>query len=220
MNLFLENKKSISEEDDEIQEYIEEFKQEEEEGGLAGLLKNNIFFDISKLGTTFLGMGMGALKDIYNKTINREQDEAEREEERKKLDEIERKQQRKDAIKFFKAQVSRIEIVREGQLQFIYFPILPFCKMMPNELNNEFRENVTRTSTKTKLAALMGNSDNLTRVMKHEERLRLIFEKYQLLGYIATNIHKWEQIAFIVACAINVIILFSYSDFYITDAQK
>lgn len=64
--------------------------------------------------------------------------------------------------------------------------------MMPNEVNNQFREEVTRTSTKTKLAALMANSDHMIRVMKHEERLRLIFEKYQLLGYIATNIHKWE----------------------------
>lgn len=88
--------------------------------------------------------------------------------------------------------------------------------MMPNEINNGFRENVKRTSTKTKLASLMGHSFFMIKVMKHEERLRLMFDKYKMLGYLARNIKKWEQIAFIIACMINVIVLFSYSDFYVT----
>lgn len=94
VNLFLENKKIIDEEDDEIQEYIDEFAKEEEEGGLVGLLKNNILFDISKMGTAFLGIGMGALKDIYNKALNKD-DEALREEERQQLKELEKKEKRK-----------------------------------------------------------------------------------------------------------------------------
>lgn len=110
--------------------------------------------------------------------------------------------------------------MRDGSLQFIYFPILPFCKMMPEEINNDFRENVKRTSTKTKLSSLMGKSFYMIKVMKHEERLRLMFDKYKLLGYLAHNIRKWEKIAFIVACTINIIILFSYSEWYVTPQQK
>jgi len=113
VNLFLENKKAVSEEDDELQEYIEEFASVEQDEGLTGLLKNNILFDLSKMGTAFLGMGMGALKDIYKKTVNLGGDSALEEEERKKLDELEKKEKRKNAIKFFKDQVTRIEIVRE-----------------------------------------------------------------------------------------------------------
>jgi len=113
VNLFLENKKAVSEEDDELQEYIEEFANVEQDDGLTGLLKNNILFDLSKMGTAFLGMGMGALKDIYKKTVNLGGDSALEEEERKKLDELEKKEKRKNAIKFFKDQVTRIEIVRE-----------------------------------------------------------------------------------------------------------
>lgn len=48
--------------------------------------------------------------------------------------------------------------------------------MLPNELNMDFRENVSRTSTKTKLASLMSKSYYMIKVMKHEERLRLMFE--------------------------------------------
>jgi len=86
--------------------------------------------------------------------------------------------------------------------------------MLPNELNMDFRENVSRTSTKTKLASLMSKSYYMIKVMKHEERLRLMFEQYKLLGYVATNIKMWEKIAFIIACIINIIVLFSYSEWY------
>lgn len=85
--------------------------------------------------------------------------------------------------------------------------------MMPDEVNLDFRENVTRTSTKTKLASLMGRSYYMIKVMKHEERLRLIFDKYKMLGYLAKNIKVWEQIAFLLAGIINIIVLFSYSVF-------
>lgn len=113
INLFLENKKAGVDENEEIQDYIDEFadKEEVEEGGLAGLLKNNILFDLSKMGTAFLGLGMGALKDIYKKTISG--DSEMEEEEKKKLVELEKKEKRIAAIKFFKDQVSRIEIVRD-----------------------------------------------------------------------------------------------------------
>lgn len=87
---------------------------------------------------------------------------------------------------------------------------------MPEEVNEDFRENVKRTSTKTKLSSLMTKSNYMIKVMKHEERLRLIFDNNKALGFLAQNIRQWEKIAFIVACTINIIILFSYSEFYIT----
>ena len=92
--------------------------------------------------------------------------------------------------------------------------------MMPNEINVGFRENVKRTSTKTKLSALMTQSYRMTKVMKHEERLRLMFDKYKMLGYVARNIKKWEHFAFYIACLLNIIVLFSYSEYYVTKEQK
>lgn len=50
------------------------------------MLKNNVLFDLSKVGTAVLGMGVGALKDIYKKAV---MDEKEDEEEKKKLELIE-----------------------------------------------------------------------------------------------------------------------------------
>jgi len=99
VNLFLENKKVVDdEEDSEIQEYIDEFANPEEDQGLAGLLKNNILFDLSKVGTAFLGLGVGALKDIYKKTLLGEKED---EQDKKKLEALEKKEKRKAAIKFF-----------------------------------------------------------------------------------------------------------------------
>lgn len=56
--------------------------------------------------------------------------------------------------------------------------------------------------------------------MKHEERLRLMFDKYKMLGYVAKNIKKWEHFAFYIACLLNFIVLFSYSEYYVTSEQK
>lgn len=64
--------------------------------------------------------------------------------------------------------------------------------MLSEELIIDFRENVDRNSTKTKLASLMTKANSMIRVMKHEERLRLIFDKYKMLGYLAKNINLWE----------------------------
>ena len=60
----------------------------------------------------------------------------------------------------------------------------------------------------------------MTKVMKHEERLRLMFDKYKMLGYVARNIKKWEHFAFYIACLLNIIVLFSYSEYYVTAEQK
>ncbi|KAL4511687.1 hypothetical protein ABPG72_012532 [Tetrahymena utriculariae] len=219
VNLFLENKKGLDEEDDEIKEFFDEFSKEEEEGGLKGLLKNNFLMDLTKVGQAFIGLGVGALKDMYKKATTLG-DKRMLEEQQKQLVEIENKETKKNAIKFFKEQVGRIEIVRDQQLQFIYFPILPFCKMLPEEINEDFREQVPRTSVKTQLSALMDKSDFMIKIMKHEERLRLLFQNNKALGFLASHVRLWEKIAFFFACAINIIILFSYSSFFATDEQK
>lgn len=47
--------------------------------------------------------------------------------------------------------------------------------------------------------------------MKHEERLRILFNINPLLGAIASQGKLWELCLFLTTCAINLAICFSYS---------
>jgi len=64
-------------------------------------------------------------EDKKKKTeYSKAQDEAKNiQEEQKKNDEM-----LKMALRFFKKNVARIDIVRERNLEKIYFPVMPFCK--------------------------------------------------------------------------------------------
>lgn len=99
---------------------------------------------------------------------------------------------KKKAFGLFKKNSGSIEIVRDDKIQTIFFPILPFCKMLPSELRREFRENVDRTSTKTKLSNLMERSDFMIQTMKHEERLRRLYAHSKLLEIFAHRGKLWE----------------------------
>ena len=104
-----------------------------------------------------------------------------------KLEEIkinlERKQLLKQGLSFFRKNVAHIEIIRDNKVIKIFFPILPLCKCLPKATKENFHEKVNRTSTKTKLAELMKVSKNLIKIMKHEERLRQIFQKQKIIGF-------------------------------------
>lgn len=80
--------------------------------------------------------------------------------------EANKKQITKEAFDFFSNIMAHIEIVRDNQIQKIYFPMLPFCKYISQDLKRKFNEQVNRESTKTKLADLMDNSDMLIKHMK------------------------------------------------------
>ena len=51
--------------------------------------------------------------------------------------------------------------------------------------------------------------------MKHEEKLRQIFDKYKILAIFCLNVKFWEQAAFYVACFTNLIIIVSYSEYFL-----
>ena len=48
-----------------------------------------------------------------------------------KIEKLEQKEETKEAINFFKNNVKKVEIVRKDKLQFIYFPLLPHCRSLP-----------------------------------------------------------------------------------------
>ena len=89
--------------------------------------------------------------------------------------------------------------------------------MLPNDLKEEFHEQVERTSSKTKLTYLMGSAEMLENTMKYEEKLRIFFNYNPILGIIANHGKLWEQLAFLCTLLINFIIVFSYSQYFLDE---
>lgn len=58
-----------------------------------------------------------------------------------------------------------------------YFPLLPFCKVLPKEYKEAFHENIDIDNPKSKLSTLMEESDDLIAV--NFIKLKYIYIKYK-----------------------------------------
>lgn len=83
--------------------------------------------------------------------------------------------------------------------------------MLPKDSKDEFHENVIRTNSKSKVTYLMVNSELFIRTMRHEERLRILFNYSPILGFFADNGKLWANLSFLNVIIINLIICASYS---------
>ena len=85
--------------------------------------------------------------------------------------------------------------------------------MLPKENKDDFHEGIDINNPKGKLRCIMEQSEELIKIMIHEEDLREIFQKSFLLNIIASNKVLWGNLAFTINCLLNFFILFSYSLF-------
>ena len=56
--------------------------------------------------------------------------------------------------------------------------------------------------------------------MKHEDRLRIFFNKNKIVGFFATRGKLWEKFAFYTSILINLMIILSYSEYFLPEADK
>jgi hypothetical protein len=91
---------------------------------------------------------------------------------------------------------------------------MPFCTNLSDKEKKKFHEKVDRTSTKTKINDLMKASSDLIFIMEHENTLRNFFDKNKIMGFLDKYHRTWENLAFITAIAINILILGYYKRFY------
>lgn len=155
MQLFLSNKKGkdMLYEDSDMRDVLNEFQAKESD--LQKLLKDNFFAELSKLGGSLAKHGLNALGNLKKnfEDILKDDAQLQREEELKKK--REQKELTKNSIKFFKENTCSVEMIRDKHIHTVYFPKLPFCKLLPKDLKEEFHDAVPRTSSKTKLTYLM-----------------------------------------------------------------
>lgn len=74
-------------------------------------------------------------------------------EQQKKMEESDEKKRKllKKAFEFFITNTASIEVIRNDQIEIIYFILLPYTHLLPKEKKDEFHEKVDRSSTKSKI---------------------------------------------------------------------
>lgn len=123
-----------------------------------------------------------------------------------------RQKLKNQAMNFFQKNTLHIEVQREDQLiEKAYFYCPPFCKALDKETKTNFQRNVKRVSAKAKVTSLMEESKELIKKMKHNYWLSSQLNKIKTITVLVQNIPLLRDVAFIMAIAINIMILVSYS---------
>jgi len=200
------------EEDDDIEEILnhEKFNQK-------SASRHSILAEISALGMNFQYAIKGYWAKIQNKIQKKNQKDISKFEMKKNIRKNDDKHIIREVLTFFSKYVSHIEICRDNSIQRIFFPILPLCKMLPKQIKNDFNENVNRINTKIKVEELMASASFFIKIMKHEEKLRIFFNKNKFIGIIANREKLWKQCAFYVNLTINFIIIVSYTSKFVPE---
>jgi hypothetical protein len=83
----------------------------------------------------------------------------------------------KRAFEFFINNTASIEVIRNDEIEIVYFILLPFTHMLPKEKKDEFHDKVDRSSTKSKIQTLVYESERLIEICIHEEKLKRFFSR-------------------------------------------
>ena len=124
---------------------------------------------------------------------------------------LKRKETFPKAETFFQDNTAHVEVLKEdGQIEKTYFIIVPFCHALSSETKEIFNKLAARVSPLTKVNSLLKESEELVRRVKHEYRMNVIFNKFQLVATLTNNISLWRNLAFYNTVAINILIVSTY----------
>lgn len=114
---------------------------------------------------------------------------------------------------FLQSHTGNIEIVFNGQLCKVYFPLPYFAKCLTKDMIEAFHSRVDRASDKTKLQGLMQRAPELNEEMKHEYRLQAFIKTSCVMTLIAKNLSTWKDLSFALTLLLNFLILASFSSY-------
>jgi hypothetical protein len=113
-------------------------------------------------------------------------------------------------LNFLENNSGQIEILKNGKLQELWFPRLPYCVFSNNDVKNEFLDNVNITNAKTKCENLSRDSKSMLVVLKIDYWLKTKLGKF--LGLFTVYIELWKKFLSILALVINILIILSYNN--------
>lgn len=188
--------------------------------------KDNIFQasivgQFGSFGVSFLKQGFDMANAVTNQlnkgNIFRIMAGGNKEDEQRLMKEFNLKKLVRDGMKFFAEHSAHIEVLRNKRPEKVYFLMLPYCHFLPKEIKNGFNDLVDRSNVQSKASGLIQSSNEIIRIMQHEEKLDYFFNKNKFVALFATHVNLWKDLAFTVALVVNFFILSSYSVYYGND---
>ncbi|KAL4438400.1 hypothetical protein ABPG74_009439 [Tetrahymena malaccensis] len=184
------------------------------------LTGDNLIGNIVTFVKSFIESSIKTAQSIKNqaqkqiKTLREQPSEEEDELARRKL---QAKQQEKfkenlqKAVKFLFKNTAHIEVLRNGQIEIIYFQLLPFCQRLPKDKKKEFNEQVDRSNEKAKVTGLMTQADYLLDVCRQEENLNKFFMSNKFISLFANYVKLWKDVAFMLTIVLNIFNLLTFT---------
>ena len=114
--------------------------------------------------------------------------------------------EQRTAFQFFASHTARIEVVAEGQLQRVYFPIQPLCQYVSENSKDAVMLAVNRTSPATKVTDLLQMSTDLIAEMDHN--YWLVSKK---ISINSDGLRFLRLLELVVVLMINGFMLFGYN---------
>ncbi|EGR30411.1 MIR domain protein [Ichthyophthirius multifiliis] len=204
----------FNEEEENYQQENKLKKRKKKREKTTNILKNNLVLDIFGLAFT---MAKG-IKDMVQEQANKVHFLVKNKDIGDDIQTIKIKQKAlrellmQEAVQFFQQNTLHIEVLREGDnyLEKTYFYCPYFCKDLDKQTKKKFNMNANRISVKSKVTSLMQESQNLIKVMRHNYNLNSQLKKIRILHILSQQINLLRDIAFVLAIAINLMVLFSF----------
>lgn len=199
----------------EVKEAYEDVKvQEDEEDSLQKFLQNSI---LGKIMSLFLNLLKGVTDKMLEMKNQAQQILMGKKHGAKNYELIKaqlndrRARLFKKSMKFFSTHSVHIEVLREDKMiEKTYFYLPPFCFSLDKEAKTKFNQGASRISVKAKVTSLLLESDDLIKSMKLNYQLNLWLQNFKLLAVLVANIDLLRDIAFLLALAINLMVLLSF----------
>lgn len=117
------------------------------------------------------------------------------------------------AFNFFDKYTGKIEVMFNGNLFRVYFPLPADFRGITQEIKENFHRKVNRDTDQTKLKYMLKNVEDLIEQINHEHYLLNAMQNSKVISLVASKVYIWRDIAFAITIIINTVVLLSYSQF-------
>lgn len=180
----------------------------------TGLMALRVVGGLGKLGMGIMKKGVQSISKVSKKLVHTEKSLV-----RLDLSETEKKEKLSKAYVLLQENTGSIEIIFNGSISRVYFPLPPYANCLTEEVMEDFHSKVDRSSDKNKLQGLVNMASEMIEVMRHEYRLQRVINASWIVGMIARNVSLWKDLSFLLTLVLNFMILASFS-IYNTDRTE
>ena len=178
------------------------------------LFESNLVVQAGSFGVSIVSQGVSSASAMKKK-FDKKRLGIDDEEHQK----FEIRQLTREGLKFFAEHSAHIEVIRNKNIEKVYFNLPPYCHFLPKDVKVPFNDTVDRTTVQTKANGLVTNSNDIIKIMQHQERLNTFFDKNKFLAVFANYVNLWKDLAFTVAIVVNFLIIGSYSGYFGDDSE-